>query len=155
MIARRRRGRNKPAIAPANDSNAARLNAATNPLVKCTAESADPGATARFLRVCTSMGLLTCTDETHFSGTPLLDVLRRDAVGSQWGFAVSMPAPGNWLPWGHLPDVVRSGRSQAENIIGGNLYEYYQQHPEDWQNYHSRYVTPQVFQNSLRSDLPK
>jgi precorrin-6B methylase 2 len=95
------------------------------------AESADPGATARFLRACTSMGLLTCADETHFSGTPLLDVLRRDAVGSQWGFAVSLPAPGNWLPWGHLPDVVRSGRSQAEDIIGGNLYEYYQQHPEE------------------------
>jgi precorrin-6B methylase 2 len=27
--------------------------------------------------------------------------------------------------------VVRSGRSQAENVIGGNLYEYYEQHPEE------------------------
>jgi tetratricopeptide (TPR) repeat protein len=26
----------------------------------------------------------------------------------------------------------------------------YQQHSEDWQNYHTRYVTPDVFQNSLR-----
>jgi tetratricopeptide (TPR) repeat protein len=26
----------------------------------------------------------------------------------------------------------------------------YRQHPEDWQNYHTRYVTPDVFQNSLR-----
>lgn len=26
----------------------------------------------------------------------------------------------------------------------------YKQHPEDWQNYHTRYVTPYVFQNSLR-----
>ena len=96
-----------------------------------TAESADPSATARFLRACTAMGLLTCADEKHFSGTPLLDVLRRDAVGSQWGFAVSLPAPGNWLPWGQLPEVMRSGRSQAENVIGGNLYQYYQQHPEE------------------------
>jgi hypothetical protein len=31
----------------------------------------------------------------------------------------------------------------------------YKQHPADWQNYHTRYVTPQVFKNSLRSDLPK
>ena len=31
----------------------------------------------------------------------------------------------------------------------------YKQHPEDWQKYHTRYVTPQVFQNSLRSQLPK
>ncbi len=29
----------------------------------------------------------------------------------------------------------------------------YRQHPEDWQNYHTRYVTPQVFKNALRSDL--
>ena len=28
----------------------------------------------------------------------------------------------------------------------------YRQHPEDWQNYHTRYVTPQVFKNALRSD---
>jgi Flp pilus assembly protein TadD len=27
----------------------------------------------------------------------------------------------------------------------------YRQHPEDWQNYHTRYVTPQVFKNALRS----
>jgi hypothetical protein len=26
----------------------------------------------------------------------------------------------------------------------------YQRHPEDWQNYHTRYVTPDVFQNALR-----
>ena len=30
----------------------------------------------------------------------------------------------------------------------------YRQHPEDWQNYHTRYVTPDVFQNSLRSAPP-
>jgi Tfp pilus assembly protein PilF len=26
----------------------------------------------------------------------------------------------------------------------------YKQHPDDWQNYHTRYITPYVFQNSLR-----
>jgi Tfp pilus assembly protein PilF len=26
----------------------------------------------------------------------------------------------------------------------------YKHHPEDWQNYHTRYITPDVFQNSLR-----
>ena len=29
----------------------------------------------------------------------------------------------------------------------------YRQHPEDWRNYHTRYVTPQVFKNTLRSGL--
>jgi Tfp pilus assembly protein PilF len=31
----------------------------------------------------------------------------------------------------------------------------YRQHPEDWQNYHTRYMTPDVFQNALRSDPPR
>ncbi|HKP10895.1 MAG TPA: hypothetical protein VJZ91_02255, partial [Blastocatellia bacterium] len=28
--------------------------------------------------------------------------------------------------------------------------EVYRRHPEDWQTYHTRYVTPEVFQNALR-----
>jgi FG-GAP-like repeat/Tetratricopeptide repeat/ASPIC and UnbV len=28
----------------------------------------------------------------------------------------------------------------------------YRHHPEDWQTYHTRYVTPEVFKNALRSD---
>jgi tetratricopeptide (TPR) repeat protein len=31
----------------------------------------------------------------------------------------------------------------------------YRQHPEDWQNYHTRYVTPEVFKNALRDDAGK
>jgi tetratricopeptide (TPR) repeat protein len=31
----------------------------------------------------------------------------------------------------------------------------YKQHPEDWQKYHTRYVTPDVFQNALRSGRVK
>jgi hypothetical protein len=27
----------------------------------------------------------------------------------------------------------------------------YQHHPEDWQNYHTRYVTPEIYQSGLRS----
>ncbi|HKP82984.1 MAG TPA: FG-GAP-like repeat-containing protein [Pyrinomonadaceae bacterium] len=31
----------------------------------------------------------------------------------------------------------------------------YQQHPDDWQNYHTRYVTAEIFQNALRSKQRK
>jgi tetratricopeptide (TPR) repeat protein len=31
----------------------------------------------------------------------------------------------------------------------------YQHHPEDWQNYHTRYVTPDVFKNALRDEIGK
>lgn len=31
----------------------------------------------------------------------------------------------------------------------------YRQHPEDWKNYHTRYVTPEVFKNALRSETSR
>jgi hypothetical protein len=30
----------------------------------------------------------------------------------------------------------------------------YKKYPEDWQKYHTRYITPQVFRNSLRTQNP-
>jgi hypothetical protein len=39
--------------------------------------------------------------------------------------------------------VARPGRLEDEYV--------YRQHAEDWENYHTRYITPDVFQNSLRS----
>jgi hypothetical protein len=41
----------------------------------------------------------------------------------------------------------RPGRLEDERV--------YRLHPEDWQNYHTRYMTPEVFQNALRSDPPR
>jgi Tfp pilus assembly protein PilF len=43
--------------------------------------------------------------------------------------------------------VERPGRLEDEYV--------YRQHPEDWENYHTRYVTPDVFQNSLRRAPPQ
>ncbi|WP_064742872.1 methyltransferase [Pseudonocardia spinosispora] len=91
------------------------------------AESADPAATARFLRACAAVGLTTSHDGLHFTGTALLDTLRRDAEGSQWGFAVSLPAPGHWQPWGKLPAAIRAGTSQADQPI----FDYYTTHPDE------------------------
>jgi Tfp pilus assembly protein PilF len=48
------------------------------------------------------------------------------------------------LPYHAKDDYVdRPGRLEDEYV--------YRQHPEDWQKYHTRYITPYVFQNSLRS----
>jgi cytochrome c-type biogenesis protein CcmH/NrfG len=42
---------------------------------------------------------------------------------------------------------------QQYNIAPGKLEDewVYKKYPEDWQNYHTRYVTPDVFRNALRS----
>jgi tetratricopeptide (TPR) repeat protein len=52
------------------------------------------------------------------------------------------------LPYHAKDDYVdRPGRLEDEYV--------YRKHPDDWQNYHTRYVTPYVFQNSLRSTSPE
>jgi tetratricopeptide (TPR) repeat protein len=43
--------------------------------------------------------------------------------------------------------TTRPGRLEDEWV--------YQQHPDDWKNYHTRYVTPDVFKNALRDDNGK
>jgi O-methyltransferase domain/Dimerisation domain len=96
------------------------------------AEATDEEATARLLRSCAAVGLLTCTDDRLFEGTPLLDVLRRDADGSQWGFAMSLPAAGHWRPWGELSEAVRSGQNQTKQTIDSDdVFDYYARHREE------------------------
>jgi tetratricopeptide (TPR) repeat protein len=52
------------------------------------------------------------------------------------------------LPYHAKDDYVdRPGRLEDEYV--------YRKHPEDWENYHTRYITPYVFQNSLRSPSPE
>ncbi len=41
--------------------------------------------------------------------------------------------------------TTRPGRLEDEWV--------YRQHPEDWQTYHTRYVTPEVFKNALRDEI--
>ncbi|MFZ0322381.1 MAG: FG-GAP-like repeat-containing protein [Candidatus Sulfotelmatobacter sp.] len=43
--------------------------------------------------------------------------------------------------------TTRPGRLEDEWV--------YQQHPDDWKNYHTRYVTPDVFKNALRDQTGK
>jgi tetratricopeptide (TPR) repeat protein len=43
--------------------------------------------------------------------------------------------------------TTRPGRLEDEWV--------YKKHPEDWQNYHTRYVTPEVFKNALRDETGK
>lgn len=49
------------------------------------------------------------------------------------------------LPY-HAKDVYNTPPGRLEDEWA------YRRHPEDWQTYHTRYVTPEVFRNALRND---
>jgi O-methyltransferase domain len=96
-----------------------------------TLESAHPDATARLLRACAAAGLVECADELHFTATPLLMALHKDTPGSMRGFALSLPAPGHWQPWGQLTEAVRTGGHQAPATLGRELFDYYATVPQE------------------------
>ena len=62
------------------------------------AEGTDPSATFRLLRTCASLGMVTYDGNSRFLATPLLDTLRKDNPKNLRGVALSLPAPGHWLP---------------------------------------------------------
>ena len=94
-------------------------------------ESLDVDATARLLRACASMGLVSYDGQGKFSTTALLDTLRAGAEGSLRGAALLIPASGHWLPWGRLSDAVKTGSPQAVAALGQDAWAHLAQHPDE------------------------
>jgi len=94
------------------------------------AEDADPAATYRLMRACVSLGLLAYEGD-RFAGTPLLSALHKDSPLSVKSYALAQTAPGHWLTWGRTTDAVRKGHSQAREALGGTIFEYFQDHPQE------------------------
>ncbi|GAA5125534.1 methyltransferase [Pseudonocardia adelaidensis] len=90
----------------------------------------DPAATYRLLRAGVMLGLVSHTDGV-FAATRLLHTLRPGTPNSLGHLARAWTAPGHWLPWGRLPEVVRTGSSQADAALGGSIFEYFATNSEE------------------------
>ena len=95
------------------------------------AEGTDPSATFRLLRSCASLGMVTYDGKSRFLATPLLDTLRKDNPKNLRGMALSLPAPGHWLPWGRFAEAVKTGKSQTVRALGAGLFEYLAVNPTE------------------------
>src|SRR5215213_9167896 len=95
------------------------------------AVDADPSALYRVLRLLASLGVFAEVSPGTFGLTPLGETLRTDAPGSVRNFAITETAPGHWLPWGRLPESVRTGRPMAREALGVELFDWYAQNPEE------------------------
>jgi O-methyltransferase domain/Dimerisation domain len=95
-------------------------------------ESTDPDATARLLRACASIGLVTYdAARQRFASTSLLATLCRDVPGSQYGMAMGLTGPAQYWSWTSLSESVRTGRRATPNVLGMELWEYYKHHPDE------------------------
>ena len=98
-------------------------------LAKTTAT--DPDALYRLLITGAAFGLLDEIEPHTFSLRPLGELLRTGASGSLRDYAISMAAPGHWLPCGHLEQAIRNGRPSFEEVFGSDLWQYHAQHSEE------------------------
>jgi hypothetical protein len=91
-----------------------------------TLESSDPATTYRV-----SLGLLAYEGDGYFATTPMGRLLRTDIDNSLRDMAMAWGSPGHWLPWGHVTDAVRKGRSQVRQALGMNLFEHFTANPAE------------------------
>lgn len=98
------------------------------------AESVDPDALFRLMRLCVALDVLTFDPATsRFGGTRLLETLRKDAPQSLWAMAQIQPEQGHWKLWAEAPEAVRTGSCQAGEVHGMSLFEYLGTQPEEAQ----------------------
>ena len=94
-------------------------------------EASDPHATYRLMRACAGLGLLTCDDDGRFAVTAAGALLQAGVPGSLRDHALAFGAPGHWLPWGRLPEAVRTGGTRAAAVLGAGLFDYLAGQPEE------------------------
>jgi hypothetical protein len=85
----------------------------------------------RLLRAATDIGVLTQPEPKKFALTPVGEFFRSNTPGSIRELLVAELAPGHWLPWGHLYDAVKTGKSTAQATLGVPMFEYYAKNAEE------------------------
>src|SRR5262245_19920343 len=88
-------------------------------------------ATYRLLRAATGLGLFVEVAPDMFKLTPLGATLRSNVPGSMRNFAIAETDQGHWLAWGKLTDSIRTGERGAPKALGKEIFEWYQEHPQD------------------------
>ncbi|HEY4461666.1 MAG TPA: methyltransferase [Streptosporangiaceae bacterium] len=94
--------------------------------------SSDSDTTARLLRACASLGLVTYDGEGRFGTTPLFDTLRSDSPVSLRPVALVQGEPSHWAPWSRFPTAVREGRTQVKDVLGVDAwFEHFRRNPAE------------------------
>ncbi|MCY1040529.1 methyltransferase [Corallococcus sp. bb12-1] len=94
-----------------------------------------PGALFRLMRGGISAGILEAVSERTFALTPMGEGLRSNVPGSLRQMAITQSAPSHWLPWGLLPEAVRTGRSPVQAALGSDIWGHFARHPEEAEHF--------------------
>jgi hypothetical protein len=84
----------------------------------------------RLMRAGVMAGILQEVSPRTFALTPMGELLRSDVLGSMRHMAIAMSEPAHWLPWGRLPEAIRTGNATAQAALGTSMWEYLASHPD-------------------------
>ncbi|NOK17504.1 methyltransferase [Corallococcus carmarthensis] len=90
-----------------------------------------PGALFRLMRGGITAGILEAVSERTFALTPMGEGLRSNVPGSMRDVAIMLSDKSHWLPWGLLPEAVRTGRSPVQAALGSDIWEHLARHPDE------------------------
>ncbi len=94
---------------------------------------ADPEALHRLMRATASVGVLSEGPDGKFSETPMSAVLRSNGKPSLRALAMMGGREWHGRGWSRLEYCVRTGKQALEQIYGAPIFEYFKQHPDEWQ----------------------
>ena len=91
---------------------------------------AHEGALYRLLRALASLDIFTEVSDQTFGLTPLAELLRPGASGSQYAHALTVIQPWWWEAWGDLLHSVQTGETAFDSVHGMGLFEHLNQNAE-------------------------
>lgn len=91
---------------------------------------AHPEGLYRLLRAAVSAGLVREVSPRTYALTAMGQLLRSDVPGSMRDMTMGLCDLSHWLPWGRLPEAIRTNQSTTRAALGTDIWEHFSQHPE-------------------------
>ncbi|WP_052422638.1 methyltransferase family protein [Nonomuraea candida] len=99
------------------------------------AVGADPDAMLRLLRAAATIGIMTETEPDHYALTAAGECLRSDSPTAMRELAIAYGSPQAWQMIGAFEESLRTGRSNAETVLGRSFWEHLAAHPEQAEHF--------------------
>ncbi|MBA2647841.1 MAG: methyltransferase, partial [Pyrinomonadaceae bacterium] len=101
----------------------------------------------RVMRMLATVGVFQQINGDRFALTPLAETLLTDAPNSLRWFAIVEMGDEHYDAWGNLLHSVRTGEIALDSLFGMNIWQYYEQHPENARNFNNSMVNTTQFVN--------
>ncbi|NPC72211.1 methyltransferase [Corallococcus exiguus] len=94
-----------------------------------------PDALFRLMRAGLAAGIFVAFSERTFALTPMGEGLCSNVPGSLRELAIIQSSPSHWLPWGRLPEAIRTGSSPIQAALGCDIWEHFARNPEEAEHF--------------------